>query len=415
MAKKFSTILVAILLPMILISSSLCATYTINVKEKIAIQSSRELTSLPCAISDPDYEMLLVEGFENKDFPPENWETISENTDYSWQLDMINVHQGNHSACCHHDPYATFQDEWMITPPINLSGYTEIFLQFYWFMSYFWSVDPYDQYDFTICIIADNESDWIPLWSEEQVGLFENWIWYNTSKGESIDLSSYIDQQEIRIGFGYNGSDGAQLNVDDICIYGSKITNPLKVNAGGPYEGYVGEKISFNGNASGGAPPYTWSWDLGDGTEKSDQNFVHSYEKIGNYTVKLEVTDSLDITRLDTTIAWITNMSKVPELIITNVSGSVGLQATICNRGCVDATNIFWQIHIHNNFVDNTSRGNISFIKKKCSQEIASNVFSGFGFVEINIVVKADNMNRISKEYGAMMIGRYLFLLSATD
>jgi outer membrane protein OmpA-like peptidoglycan-associated protein len=50
--------------------------------------------------------------------------------------------------------------------------------------------------------------------------------------------------------------------------------------------------VRFNGSASGGCPPYTYSWDFGEGGSSNDQNPSHSYQKAGNYTAELKVTDS---------------------------------------------------------------------------------------------------------------------------
>lgn len=49
----------------------------------------------------------------------------------------------------------------------------------------------------------------------------------------------------------------------------------------------------FSGSATGGTPPYTYSWDFGDGTPtSSQQNPSHSYVTAGDYTATLTVTDS---------------------------------------------------------------------------------------------------------------------------
>lgn len=38
--------------------------------------------------------------------------------------------------------------------------------------------------------------------------------------------------------------------------------------------------------------PWTFAWDFGDGNKSTDQNPVHTYEKVGEYTATLTVTDS---------------------------------------------------------------------------------------------------------------------------
>jgi len=59
-----------------------------------------------------------------------------------------------------------------------------------------------------------------------------------------------------------------------------------------PDEGAPPLKVQFTASVeeeSGG--PFTFSWDFGDGTKSSDQNPVHTYEKVGEYTATLTVTD----------------------------------------------------------------------------------------------------------------------------
>jgi hypothetical protein len=66
----------------------------------------------------------------------------------------------------------------------------------------------------------------------------------------------------------------------------------LNVNAGGDYEGLVNESVNFSGNVSGGAPPYIWEWDFGDGNISYGQNATHVYAVAGQYIATLTVTDN---------------------------------------------------------------------------------------------------------------------------
>ena len=70
------------------------------------------------------------------------------------------------------------------------------------------------------------------------------------------------------------------------------IHDSLFLDANGSYTGFVDELISFTGFASGGFPPYNWSWSFGDGQTLDGQNVNHSYTQTGEYTVTLTITDS---------------------------------------------------------------------------------------------------------------------------
>ncbi len=72
----------------------------------------------------------------------------------------------------------------------------------------------------------------------------------------------------------------------------------ITVDAGGDYEGYVGEDIEFYGNAYGGIKPYTWTWNFTDGNFSYEQNTTHNFSEIGIYHVNLTVNDS------DGNVSW---------------------------------------------------------------------------------------------------------------
>jgi len=59
-----------------------------------------------------------------------------------------------------------------------------------------------------------------------------------------------------------------------------------------PDEGAPPLKVQFTASVEeeeGG--PWTYAWDFGDGTKSTEQNPVHTYDKVGEYTATLTVTD----------------------------------------------------------------------------------------------------------------------------
>ena len=88
---------------------------------------------------------------------------------------------------------------------------------------------------------------------------------------------------------------------------------PLKANAHGPYYGLINQSIQFKGSAIGGYSPFTsWHWSFGDNTYSDEQNPIHIYTEIGNYTVTLTVTDNTSNTSSDNTFAWIQETNSPP-------------------------------------------------------------------------------------------------------
>ena len=60
-----------------------------------------------------------------------------------------------------------------------------------------------------------------------------------------------------------------------------------------PTSGQIPLPAEFTGAASGGIPPYTYSWNFGDGSQTSTtQDPSHTYAKAGTYTATLTVADS---------------------------------------------------------------------------------------------------------------------------
>lgn len=74
---------------------------------------------------------------------------------------------------------------------------------------------------------------------------------------------------------------------------------PITVSAGvqatssaTPTSGFAPLQVTFTGSATGGTPPYTWSWAFGDGFSSTDQNPTHTYPSGGTFHPILTVHDS---------------------------------------------------------------------------------------------------------------------------
>lgn len=80
----------------------------------------------------------------------------------------------------------------------------------------------------------------------------------------------------------------------------------------GPYYGLINQAVEFNGDVTGGHQPYTWYWNFGDESTSDEQNPIHFYEELGNYTVSLTVTDNEGNSSTDITWAWIQETNNPP-------------------------------------------------------------------------------------------------------
>jgi PKD repeat protein len=54
----------------------------------------------------------------------------------------------------------------------------------------------------------------------------------------------------------------------------------------------VDQTVDFSGSIAAGTPPFTWSWDFGDGTTGSGQYVTHAYAAPGDYLVTLTVANA---------------------------------------------------------------------------------------------------------------------------
>ncbi|UCE65915.1 MAG: choice-of-anchor J domain-containing protein [Candidatus Zixiibacteriota bacterium] len=157
---------------------------------------------------------FLTEGFESW-FPP-NWTRIITNSGYTWFQASAEPHGGTFNASILYDPALDPQDEWMISPILDLSASTsDLELSFWFLTSYYWHVSPYDNADMIIVVSTDGGSNWsAPLWTENDYGVFESWSWYEVV----LDFGAYAGESNFKVALVYQGVDGAQADFDDVLL-----------------------------------------------------------------------------------------------------------------------------------------------------------------------------------------------------
>ncbi len=159
---------------------------------------------------------LFMEGFEGGIVPPTGWTTVVNNS-FTWEIDNTSPFEGSYNASCFYDEnYTGTQDEWLITPSIDLTtDGTDWVLTFAWMGSYYWSIDPYNNYDLEVWISTDGGTTFsTKIWDESMFGVFDNWVWYQIN----VPLTAYTSYSDVKIGFRYYGYDGAQFSIDAISV-----------------------------------------------------------------------------------------------------------------------------------------------------------------------------------------------------
>jgi PKD repeat protein len=114
-----------------------------------------------------------------------------------------------------------------------------------------------------------------------------------------------------------------------ICeVMASVSTAALMANAGPSLSGYVGQSLTFSGSASGGIPPYSYSWNFGDGAIAATAVAYHMFSLAGTYNALLTATDLSGKTAQSSVTATIILPSPLTANAGASVSGYVGQTLT---------------------------------------------------------------------------------------
>ncbi|AAM05168.1 DUF2341 domain-containing protein [Methanosarcina acetivorans] len=119
-----------------------------------------------------------------------------------------------------------------------------------------------------------------------------SWAWDfgdNTASTEQNPVHTYASDGNYTVNLKVSNSYGSNKCVKtDYITVGSGI--PVANFTAKVTSGYVPLIIQFTDTST--VNPTSWAWDFGDNTTSTEQNPVHTYASVGNYTVTLKVTNS---------------------------------------------------------------------------------------------------------------------------
>lgn len=190
--------------------------YSFNI---LSGQSKRNLNfNEPISNINTKDAMIFWESFEGAEFPPTDWTQNITDSLFTWEKASSFPQDGQYFVHVLYDELDTsiWQNEWLITKSINLIGYQSVILNFYFQMSKYWGIKPYDNYDLYVIAANDGVNFTDTIWSElsTDTSTWTSWEWVNAQ----IDLTNYIGSNQLKLAFVYYGRDGAEASIDAISI-----------------------------------------------------------------------------------------------------------------------------------------------------------------------------------------------------
>ena len=156
---------------------------------------------------------VLTEDFEEASFPPDGWTTKKtadktwyQGTEYGSKMAMVDISKTEQ------------QDEWLITPAIDLKAQTtKAGMVFDFYTNYYWSVENH-HHNLKVMASTDGqtwEQIW-QLWDWNQKNEFG--AWEKTQAQVSIP-EKFQNAEAVQFAFVYQGKDSTALYLDNIKVY----------------------------------------------------------------------------------------------------------------------------------------------------------------------------------------------------
>jgi PKD repeat protein len=292
----------------------------------------------------------FTETFENNPFNNGTWTILNPDNEITWEIATITgTTPGNKAAKMNFFQYAqSSRRDGMISPKINLSGYTSVEMTFQ---------HAYRRFNQTtsdsliIYVSTDCGLNYTRIFArgENGSGTFATAAtssaafspantneWCMGTVGTncySVNLSQFIGQQVLIMFEGFNsGTIGNNLYIDNINITG--VFNPNMPTAAFTSNNTTiceGEQVSFTNQSSTNSTSWNWSFPGGNPSSSNLQNPTVVYPAAGTYTVSLEAINNAGNNTVSTT-NYITvnssgtlNATAVPSIICEGSNSSISV------------------------------------------------------------------------------------------
>ena len=172
-------------------------------------------------VNDNFNTSLFSENFDGELFPPENWQTDTLNTTYTWMrlkqpiLPFSTIESSSASAICPWDDMQEAQDEVLISPPISLTESIVHFVSFYAGFSKNWIGSA------TLALyVTKNEGvSWNKIWEAANDTISQtDWMW----RPQIVDGLSAYANETVYLAWRYTGSNGDLMAIDGVEVFSSE-------------------------------------------------------------------------------------------------------------------------------------------------------------------------------------------------
>jgi hypothetical protein len=167
-----------------------------------------------------DLNIFFWQDFESDMFPPANWTIVPLSQNQTWKRGdntMFVPYSGQYFAICRYDETYNVQDERLYTPILDTRGLSDATLSFYFVFSKYWGISPHDNYDLQVLASTDGGVTFPDtIWTElsTDTASWRTWEWVRAE----VDITDYIEKDQLQFCFRYVGFDGADAAIDDVSI-----------------------------------------------------------------------------------------------------------------------------------------------------------------------------------------------------
>ncbi len=183
-------------------------------KDEIASLKARLSLSGHPSIKRSPSSIFVSEDFEGATFPPPMWDTINTDPGYGF-FQTSWTGGGTQGAFVTWHAAGFIQDEWLLTPPLNVSTANPAELKIE-----FWMLKGYT-YPHDFKVYVDAGAGMVEVWDAASVA-YPDFQWYAVS----IPIGAYAGGSDIVVGFQYYGEDADLFGLDDISINDDVVVTP---------------------------------------------------------------------------------------------------------------------------------------------------------------------------------------------